>query len=337
VTPEPAPSDPETEAAPPRRSSLAQKVLPWAITIVCFGYLYTRLAAAAERQGASGVPSYLAAIFTDVPWGAWLILMVSYSFAYLLIDTAVLWRVVNWFNAQVSYRDLLPVRAATYIISILNEQVGKGAIAVYLNRRDGVPGWQLGSSILFIMVCEFYYLLAWATIGVFLRWADLPAALEVFRAIPVIGAGALVVACIALFLFRSVRFQDGGFLGRPLLHSFRQASPWQYLTIMLMRSPSLLLGVFVYSQAAGMFGVEIPFLDMLTYLPVVIFGTFIPGPFRAVAVTLWPTLFPDHAGEMTIFGFVQHNFFVLFNAAIGLIFLRRANRELFEAEAQSGS
>ena len=52
---------------------------------------------------------------------------------------------------------------------------------------------------------------------------------------------------------------------------------------------------------------------------------------RAVAVTMWPTLFPDHAGEMTLFGFVQHNFFVLFNAAIGLVFLRQANRELFEA------
>jgi hypothetical protein len=44
-------------------------------------------------------------------------------------------------------------------------------------------------------------------------------------------------------------------------------------------------------------------------------------------------LFPEHAGEMTLFGFVQHNFFVLFNAAIGLIFLRRANRELFGGDS----
>jgi hypothetical protein len=314
---------------------LARRLLPWVITVVCFGYLYTRLAGAASREGAPSVPAYLAGIFADVPWGAWLLLMVGYSFFYLLIDTAVLWRVVNWFNARVSYADLLPVRASTYIISILNEQVGKGAIAVYLNRRDGVPGWQLGSSILFIMVCEFYYLLAWATIGVFLRWSDLPEALGIFRAIPTVGAGALVVAAGALFIFRSERFRGVALLDRHLFHSFRRAAPWQYLTIMLLRSPSLLLGVFVYSTAAGMFGVEIPFLDMLSYLPVVIFGTFIPGPFRAVAVTMWPTLFPEHAGEMTLFGFVQHNFFVLFNAAIGLVFLRRANRELFDGRPES--
>jgi hypothetical protein len=41
-------------------------------------------------------------------------------------------------------------------------------------------------------------------------------------------------------------------------------------------------------------------------------------------------LFPGHEGEVTTFAFLQHNFFVFFNATIGLIFLRRAYRELFE-------
>jgi len=52
-----------------------------------------------------------------------------------------------------------------------------------------------------------------------------------------------------------------------------------------------------------------------------------------VAVSFWPTVFAEQAGQMAAFGFVQHNSFVLFNAAIGLVFLRRANRELFGAEA----
>jgi len=40
-------------------------------------------------------------------------------------------------------------------------------------------------------------------------------------------------------------------------------------------------------------------------------------------------LFPENEGQMAAFGFVQHNFFILFNAIIGLIFWRRARRELF--------
>ena len=51
---------------------------------------------------------------------------------------------------------------------------------------------------------------------------------------------------------------------------------------------------------------------------------------------MWPTLFPDHAGQMAVFGLVQHNFFVLFNAVIGLLFLRKTNRELFAAESAEG-
>jgi hypothetical protein len=51
---------------------------------------------------------------------------------------------------------------------------------------------------------------------------------------------------------------------------------------------------------------------------------------RSVAITLWVVLFPEQdAGKMGAFGLVQHNFFIFFNAAIGLVFLRRANRELF--------
>ena len=253
---------------------------------------------------------------------------------YLLVDTTVLWRVVNWFNARVRFASSCPVRASTYILSILNEQVGKGAIALYLNRRSGVPGWEIGSSMLFIMVCELFYLMFWATLGLALFRNELPPALAVFRGVPWVAA-------------RRVRPRGGRDLGVPDARASPrrrgatvpcctrsgEARPWQYAAVMLLRSPSLLAAVVVYAAAANLFGVEIGFLEMLSYLPLVIFGTLVPGPFRAVAVTMWPTLFPEHAAPMTVFGFVQHNFFVLFNAAIGLLFLRHTNRELFEAPA----
>ena len=96
-----------------------------------------------------------------------------------------------------------------------------------------------------------------------------------------------------------------------------------------MRSPALLAAVAVYTVALGLFGIEAQFVDMLGYLPVIFFGAATPGPMRSVAIVLWVTLFPDREGEMAIFGFVQHNFFIFFNAAIGLTFLNRASRELF--------
>ena len=322
----------------PRKPALWQQLLPWAITLVCFGYLYTRLSGAAARDGL-GLVEYLGGIFGRVDWIKWLALMVPYSAFFFLIDSAVVWRVVSWFNTPISYTGILPIRGSSYILSILNEQVGKGAMGLYLFRRYGVPGWEVGSSMIFIMFCEFFYLLFWATIGWSLRREDLP---EVFGLIPVIAGGAAIFLVGWIFFFRRgaapapvdpesdapVPFRD-----RPLFKSFREAGPLHYLTIVVLRSPALLAAVVIYTYALDLFGVEATMGQMLGYLPVIFFGAATPGPMRTVAITLWVVLFPGNEGEMAAFGFVQHNFFIFFNAAIGLLFLRRANRELFD-EAQ---
>ncbi|HEY5647319.1 MAG TPA: hypothetical protein VIS76_15320 [Pseudomonadales bacterium] len=326
--------DPTTTGGDPqpatarRPAPLWQRILPWIITVACFAYLYFRIAG--RTPEGETVIGYLGGIFASVNWVAWLGLMIPYSLLYLVIDTAGLWRVIRWFNARVSYRDLLPVRASTYIISILNEQVGKGAMAVYLNRREGVPGWEVASSMLFIMFCEFFYLTSWALIGVSVSWDVVP---PIFHNIPWIALGAAVFLVGFVWFFRSERFATVAVREKPLLKSFREAHWYYYPTLILIRSPALLGAVLVYSLAAGLFGVEIPFGQMIGVLPLIFFGTLIPGPFRAFAVALWPTLFPDHVAEMAVFGLVQHNFFLLFNAAIGLFFLRRANRELFGNQA----
>ncbi len=321
-------NDEQNEAAPQSaarkaKGGILQHAIPWLITVACFAYLYTKIGRGAPPG--QSVPAYLGSIFASIDWLAWLALMVPYSLLYLLVDTAVLTRVVAWFNKPVAYTELLPIRASAYIISILNEQVGKGAIGWYLSRRHGVPGWQVASSMLFIMLCEPLYLLLWAVVGVRLTWERVP---EVFHAIPAIALGAVLIVSAIWAFFRLPVFANFALRERQIFHAFRQARPWQYLTILALRSPALLSAVFVYSRSAALFGVDIPLADMLGFLPVIFFGTFVPGPFRAAAVTMWTVLFPGHTAQMAVFGLVMHNFFVLFNAAIGAIFLPRANREL---------
>lgn len=317
--------DTAPEVAAPKKPGLGKRILPWVITIACFAFLYSRMAGPAAREGLS-VAEYLGRVFSQVSWTSWLALMIPYSLFFFLIDSLVVWRVINWFNARVAYTDILPVRASTYILSILNEQLGKGAMAVYLNRREGVPGWKLGSSMLFIMVCEIYYLCGWANLGAALQWDALP---PVFHALPVVGLVMLALFAVGYLYFRGVILPGVALRDRHLLHAFRQARLWQYLGVIVLRSPALLAAVFVYSQALSLFGVEVSMVKMLGYLPVIFFGAAVPGPFRAVAISMWVILFPEHPAEMSAFGLVQHNFFIFFNAAIGLVFMRRANREIF--------
>jgi len=330
-----AEQEPQTESSPAesqeagsttaKKKNPAGRIVFLIITALCFAYLYYRLNGAAMREGLS-LTAYMTEVFANVAWLPWLGLMMAYSLFYFLIDTLVVTRALNWFLAPIRYRDILPIRASAYIISIFNEQIGKGAMAYYLNKRDKVPGWEVGSVMLFIMFCEIFYLLIWATAGFLFSGTELP---EVFQILPYISISAFIFLILWMLYFNGTILPDNQFREKRVLAAFRQAKPWHYGAFFLLRSPALLAAVVVYTTALNLFGVEASVLALLPYLPVIFFAAAVPTPMRAAAITFWVVLFPDNEGQMAAFGFVQHNFFILFNALIGLLFWRRAQRELF--------
>ena len=318
-------TDSKGELGATRGSSTLGRMVFVVITAGCFIYLYYRLNGAAAREGLSLV-EYMTRVFATVRWLPWLALMMVYSGFYFLVDTLVVTRALNWFVKPIRYQDILPIRASAYIISMFNEQIGKGAMAFYLNRRDQVPGWEVGSVMLFIMFCEVFYLLTWATIGFSLSRDSLP---EVFGLIPYIALGGVVVFVVWILYFRGRLFPDHQLRHRKVVHAFKMATLRHYGLFFLLRSPALLAAVVVYTLALTLFGVEASLLSLLGYLPVIFFAAAVPTPMRAAAVTFWVILFPENEGQMAAFGFVQHNFFILFNALIGVVFWPRAQRELF--------
>jgi len=186
--------------------------------------------------------------------------------------------------------------------------------------------------MIFIMFCEYYSLIAWGTLGVLLQWNNLR---PEFHAIPWIALGSLIFFVLFHLFFTGKILAGVALRDRPVFQAFRNAKVWQYLTVLALRAPLMFAGVITYTLALNLFGGGVTFLQMLGYLPVVFLGAAMPGPMRSVAITFWVLLFPDRPGQMTVFGFVQHNFFILFNAAIGLLFLRRATRELFGSETKN--
>jgi hypothetical protein len=298
-----------------------------AITIACFTFVYYRLNGAAARTGLP-LSGYMTQVFANVRWLPWLLLMMVYSAFYFTIDTLVITRTLGWFIKPMRYRDILPVRASAYIISLFSEQIGKGAMAYYLNRRHQVPGWEVASVMLFIMFCEIFYLLVWATIGFIVSRESLPA---VFGLMPLISLGATVVFTLWVLYFRGRIIPGSPLRDKKIFHAFRMATLKHYVLFFLLRSPALLAAVLVYTIALNLFGVQPSLLSLLGYLPIIFFAATVPTPMRAAAITLWVVLFPENEGQMAAFGFVQHNFFILFNALIGVLFWRRAQRELFGA------
>ncbi len=320
-------SDETLEAGKPpsAKSSPLGRIVFLLITVACFIYLYFRISGAASRQGQTLV-EYMGQVFANVQWLPWLALMMAYSCFFFLLDTLVSTKALGWFVKKIRYRDILPIRASAYIISVFNEQIGKGAMAYYLNRRDGVPGWEVASVMLFIMFSELFYLLVWATAGYFFTSSQLP---DVFSMIPYVAVVGILVFTLWNLYFRGIILPGNKLREGRLFHAFRLARLKHYAMFFLIRSPALLMAVLVYTVALNLFGVDATFLGLLGYLPVIFFAASVPTPMRAAAITLWVVLFPENEGQMAAFGFVQHNFFILFNALIGLVFWRRAQRELF--------
>lgn len=319
-----SPESPDQSGPNKKKNGIGRAIFLF-ITALCFVYLYSRLNGAAAREGLTLV-AYMSQVFAAVNWIPWLALMVCYSLFYFSIDTLVVTKALNWFISDIKYRDIAPVRASAYIISVFNEQIGKGAMAFYLNKRHHIPSWEVGSVMLFIMFSEVFYLLIWATIGYSVGGDSLPSE---FALIPYIAGFAAIFLILWISYFRGLILPSHNFRERRIFHAFREAKPKHYLGFFLLRSPALIAAIIVYTTALNLFGVDVSIMTLLPLLPVIFFAAAAPTPMRAGAITFWVFLFPENEGQLAAFGFVQHNFFILFNAAIGLVFWRRAQKDLF--------
>jgi hypothetical protein len=283
---------------------------------------------------------YLVRFFGEADWVAWLALMVPYSLFFFLIDAHVTWRVIRWFNApQIRLGNVLPIRASAYILSLVNEQVGKGAMSLYLYRRYQVPALAAISSMLLLGLMEIYQLLLFSSVGVFYGFDVVRAASSVLP-LDVILPAVFAVACIYLPLhvayFRGHLIRNSTVRDKSIVHAFRQARPVHYLLIVLFKAPVLIGAIIVYTMALDLFNVDVSFIQMLAFLPVIFLAAALPLPFHAGALLLWTVLFPEYP-EVGAFSLVMHTFFVLFNASIGVMFLPKANKELFSRDEPGAS
>src|SRR5215475_1443760 len=131
---------------------------------------------------ARGVPVALTVvvfllIFWRIPFGAFwhalsraqllpfLGLMGSFSLCFFLLDTFVLSKLIRWFHGPLPYHDLLPVRAVTYLVSIINTQLAQGALALYIHRRFRTPLAQITSTVALMILLETTNLILFATVG----------------------------------------------------------------------------------------------------------------------------------------------------------------------------
>src|SRR5437899_5500139 len=274
----------------------------------------------------------LLAAFRAADYVTFLALMVPNTVFYFCWDTLVLTTVVRWFHADVSYREILPVRAASYVVGFFNTNAGRGAVAAYLWRRLDAPFLELGSTVIFLVLTEYTQLVVWAMLGLFAFRGDLTS-----RLLAIAGSVAafwfVVFACTSLrvTLARVVQWVVAP-REWAILRSFRLATIARYAQVVLLRAPMFAVSLAAHYYAAHAFGIHIPFGRLLTFLPVIFMAAALPVSVAHLGTTqaAWIFFFGQYAPapRLVAFSLAAHLSFALTRTLLGLVWLPVAYRDL---------
>jgi hypothetical protein len=313
------------------------RIIPWVLTVGIFAILFHRVP----------LEKVLAAL-QQVRFEVYVALMVPYSLVYCSIDAFVLSRVLQWFHAPIPYHRVLPVRAAAYILSLLNPGLGQGGVAFALHRREGLPFLEIAGSLLFLAVLEFGQLALYAAIGIFTLQPHL--AIAFAPVYVVLGAGfAVVLLCVqreidpvALVVTPLGRWRSGNptyqapsrLPHASLLRTLKAARLRHYVFTLLYKAPNFFLAVVLHYYALQLFDVQIPFMRLFGFLPIVFLVASLPVTVAHLGTSqaAWLYFFAPYgeAAQILAYSLVAHVTFMVLNGLIGVGFLPWAVRGMHE-------
>jgi hypothetical protein len=268
--------------------------------------------------------SALAVALHDADFGLFLTLMIPNTLFYFAWDTLVLSVVIRWFHGDVPYRRLLPVRAASYVVGFFNTNLGRGAMAAYLSRQLHAPFLELSSTVIFLVLTEYTQLVVWAMLGLLGLRAD------VSRSLLAVAGGVAAFWLVVRWLLAPRDWS--------ISRTFRLATPTRYVQIVLLRAPMFFVSLCLHYYAAHAFGIRIPFLQLLTFLPVIFMLAALPVTVAHLGTTqaAWIFFFGQHAPapRLLAFSLAAHLVFSFTRAMLGAAWLPAAWLELYPGALQ---
>jgi hypothetical protein len=259
-----------------------------------------------------------------------------------MIDSICLTWVVRRFNAPVRLREIIPIRASMYLLALINTNLGQGGVAWYVHRKAKVPFFEVLSSIMFIALMEVYQLFLFSTLGVILYQPSSSGQARIVRILRI----AYVIAWLALLtimtLFARARQSNRmrawitGSRFKAIIGTFLEARPRDYAIVLGIKAPSFLASVLTQYFALSLYGIAIPFVKLVLFLPLVFLAAALPISVAHLGTSqaAWLVFFSGNAPEVKLLAYslAAHFTFMFCNGLIGLCFLPHASRELTALE-----
>jgi uncharacterized membrane protein YbhN (UPF0104 family) len=230
------------------------RILPWAVTLGLLFYVFRSIS----------FTQILTAFAQAKPWTV--PTLVVLLIGIYLGDSFAIWKTFGWFVTRLSFREVLVVRGATYLLALVNYTVGQGAIVYFVNRSRGIPLLRGTAAVLLIMGTNILLLLVFASIGLLIA-PDLPPALRKI----VFGAYAALALYFVLLVLR-----PRWLTARPIFDVLFAAGVSGHLRTLLVRVPHIgVLMMFTYASLRAV-GVQLPVTQAILYLPIIYFIGVLP-------------------------------------------------------------
>jgi Predicted integral membrane protein len=245
----------------------AKNLLPWLVALGLFAYLFYKIPPGQVWRGLRFVNPWAFAGFTVV-----------YFLIILALDNYGLAKVLSRFESPVGFRELLPARCVSYLLSIVNYNAGQAAIALYFKKTRGLSFFKTLGVILFIAVTDLYWIIALAFASSF--FIELQGhANTVQHWVQRVGYVAIAALLLHILFWggwlerivpRKIHF---GFFdwvrGRHLFQPFHHAKFSDYVKIALYRLPIHLTIILSMGFVMRLFQISISWLEVIATFPIV--------------------------------------------------------------------
>jgi hypothetical protein len=278
VTTSPAP-DPAAPEVP-----LWRRIVPLAVGAALVAFVLSRLDFAA----------FVAAL-ARTHYVAYLAFTATFLGALLLADGWATARVYRRLVAPVRSADIILIRGASYLLSLINHHVGQGWLTYFVARAYRAPLWRVAGATLFIYVTTFGCLYALVMLALPFNHGQIPWLLPTIAVLSIAAAGYAVVIGVGAAPLR--RRQATA----PLL----EAGLAGHARALLERMPHVMVQFVGAWLPLRFFGVDVPFTDALALIPVIMLVQTLPitpqglGTRDVVALELLARYAPGSAEQRT--------------------------------------
>jgi Lysylphosphatidylglycerol synthase TM region len=309
-----------------------KKIAPYIVTLLIFALIFWRIPI--RRVGAA---------LENVPIVKFFCVFLPFSAVYWVVDSFCLTWVVRRFNVPLRLRDIMPIRASMYPLALINTNLGQGGVAWYLHRKASIPFLEVLSSILFIGLMEVYQLFLFSTVGIVFYRSGSPGQNEIVGVIRAAYVVVWLLLVAVIVLFARARHSDrmrswiSSSRFGAIAQTFFAARPRDYATVIAIKAPTFLMSLLTQYVALSLYGITIPFVKLMLFLPLVFLAAALPIGVAHLGTSqaAWLLFFSANApsAEILAYSLAAHFTFMFCNALIGLCFIRRAIRELTGLEA----